>query len=94
MTKRLGLVKRNIGELWLPYRWNYPNRFKQQWFCLLNYNAVPPSKSKFCLENMKKKKSFTIRDIAENAGVSPATVSLVLNGKGEISGETRARVLE
>ncbi|WP_273726802.1 LacI family DNA-binding transcriptional regulator [Brucella gallinifaecis] len=43
---------------------------------------------------MKKKKSFTIRDIAENAGVSPATVSLVLNGKGEISGETRARVLE
>lgn len=45
-------------------------------------------------EQMKKKKSFTIRDIAENAGVSPATVSLVLNGKGEISGETRARVLE
>jgi len=43
---------------------------------------------------MKKKKSFTIRDIAETAGVSPATVSLVLNGKGEISGETRARVLE
>ncbi|MDR6432426.1 LacI family DNA-binding transcriptional regulator [Brucella pseudogrignonensis] len=43
---------------------------------------------------MKKKKSYTIRDIAENAGVSPATVSLVLNGKGEISGETRARVLE
>jgi len=43
---------------------------------------------------MKKKKSFTIRDIAENAGVSPATVSLVLNGKGDISGETRARVLE
>ncbi len=43
---------------------------------------------------MKKKKNFTIRDIAEHAGVSPATVSLVLNGKGEISGETRARVLE
>ncbi len=43
---------------------------------------------------MKKKKNFTIRDIAEQAGVSPATVSLVLNGKGEISGETRARVLE
>jgi|SRR5690606_51227 len=43
---------------------------------------------------MKKKKPFTLRDIAEKAGVSPATVSLVLNGKGEISGETRARVLE
>ena len=43
---------------------------------------------------MKDKKSLTIRDIAGVAGVSPATVSLVLNGKGEISGETRARVLE
>ncbi len=43
---------------------------------------------------MKKKKSLTIRDIAGAAGVSPATVSLVLNGKGEISGMTRARVLE
>lgn len=28
------------------------------------------------------------------AGVSPSTVSLVLNGKGEISGTTRSRVLE
>lgn len=44
--------------------------------------------------HMKKKKPYTIRDIAQTAGVSPATVSLVLNGKGEISGETRARVLE
>ncbi|CAN7702615.1 LacI family transcriptional regulator [Phyllobacterium sp. LjRoot231] len=43
---------------------------------------------------MKEKKSLTIRDIADVAGVSPATVSLVLNGKGEISGMTRARVLE
>ena len=40
------------------------------------------------------KKKFTIRDIAVEAGVSPATVSLVLNGKGEISAETRTRVLE
>jgi LacI family transcriptional regulator len=40
------------------------------------------------------KKKFTIRDIAIEAGVSPATVSLVLNGKGEISTETRTRVLE
>lgn len=43
---------------------------------------------------MKKPEKLTIRDIAFAAGVSPATVSLVLNGKGEISGVTRARVLE
>ncbi|MGQ3214151.1 MAG: LacI family DNA-binding transcriptional regulator [Shinella sp.] len=43
---------------------------------------------------MKKPGKLTIRDIAVAAGVSPATVSLVLNGKGEISGVTRARVLE
>ncbi len=43
---------------------------------------------------MKEKKPRTIRDIANLAGVSPATVSLVLNGKGEISSVTRARVLE
>lgn len=42
----------------------------------------------------EKKKPLTIRDIAGAAGVSPATVSLVLNGKGEIPGATRARVLE
>jgi LacI family transcriptional regulator len=35
----------------------------------------------------------TIRDIARVAQVSPATVSLVLNGKGGISDETRTRVL-
>lgn len=43
---------------------------------------------------MKPAKKLTIRDIAGAASVSPATVSLVLNGKGEISGVTRARVLE
>jgi LacI family transcriptional regulator len=43
---------------------------------------------------MAAKKTLTIRDIANAAGVSPATVSLVLNGKGDISGVTRARVLE
>ena len=43
---------------------------------------------------MKSTKKLTIRDIADAAGVSPATVSLVLNGKGEISGVTRTRVLE
>ncbi len=43
---------------------------------------------------MKNQKRLTIRDIAKATGVSAATVSLVLNGKGEISGVTRARVLE
>ncbi len=43
---------------------------------------------------MKTNKKLTMRDIADAAGVSPATVSLVLNGKGDISGVTRARVLE
>lgn len=36
----------------------------------------------------------SIRDVAEEAGVSVATVSLVLNEKGAISPETRQRVLE
>jgi LacI family transcriptional regulator len=35
----------------------------------------------------------TVRDVAERAQVSAATVSLVLNGKGGISRETRQRVL-
>lgn len=35
----------------------------------------------------------TVREVAERAGVSAATVSLVLNGKGGISEETRTRVL-
>jgi LacI family transcriptional regulator len=35
----------------------------------------------------------TVRDVAERAQVSAATVSLVLNGKGGISAETRQRVL-
>jgi LacI family transcriptional regulator len=43
---------------------------------------------------MSDKKSLTMRDIAKAAGVSAATVSLVLNGKGEISGATRAKVLD
>ncbi|MGC9361137.1 MAG: LacI family DNA-binding transcriptional regulator [Anaerolineae bacterium] len=36
----------------------------------------------------------TIRDVAERAGVSRQTVSRAINDKGEISPETRARVLE
>ena len=43
---------------------------------------------------MNDKKPPTLRDIADAAGVSPSTVSLVLNGKGEIPGVTRARVLQ
>lgn len=42
----------------------------------------------------KKPRAIRVRDIAGAAGVSSATVSLVLNGKGEISSLTRARVLE
>lgn len=37
--------------------------------------------------------SSTMRDVAQRAQVSAATVSLVLNGKGGISEETRTRVL-
>ncbi|KAA2235630.1 LacI family DNA-binding transcriptional regulator [Salinarimonas soli] len=37
--------------------------------------------------------SATLKDVARAAQVSPATASLVLNGKGVISDETRARVL-
>ena len=36
----------------------------------------------------------TIRDVAAAAGVSPATVSLVYNDKGEVAAATRERVLE
>lgn len=41
----------------------------------------------------KAKKPITLRQVAEHAGVSAATASLVLNGKGEISGATRERVM-
>lgn len=37
--------------------------------------------------------AVTIRDVAKQAGVSPATVSMVLNGKHAISQPTRERVL-
>lgn len=38
--------------------------------------------------------SATIRDIAEKAGVSPSTVSLVLNNKSGVGDETRVLVLK
>ena len=37
---------------------------------------------------------ITVRDIASQAGVSPATVSLVLNNKKGVSEQTRRRVQE
>ncbi|MER3405824.1 MAG: AMP-dependent synthetase, partial [Chloroflexota bacterium] len=40
------------------------------------------------------KRKITIADVAEAAGVSRQTVSRVLNAKGEISAETRERVLD
>lgn len=38
--------------------------------------------------------SVTIKDVARLAGVSPATVSLVLSGKGQVAKETKEKVLE
>jgi LacI family transcriptional regulator len=40
------------------------------------------------------KKRVTVQDIAAKAGVSPATVSLALRGRGTIPADTRARVQE
>ncbi len=37
---------------------------------------------------------MTIRELAEKVGVSPATVSIVINGKKGVGSATRARVLE
>ncbi|HWQ14502.1 MAG TPA: LacI family DNA-binding transcriptional regulator, partial [Roseiflexaceae bacterium] len=36
----------------------------------------------------------TIKQVAQRAGVSTATVSYVLNGTGTVTEETRRRVLE
>ena len=40
------------------------------------------------------KRRATIKDVAKEAHVSPATISYVLNGKENISEETKARVYE
>ena len=37
---------------------------------------------------------MTVRELAQLAGVSPATVSIVLNGKKGVSDKTRKSVLE
>ena len=41
----------------------------------------------------KKKRSVTIRDVANTAGVSVSTVSRVLNGKVDVASETQDRIL-
>ena len=43
---------------------------------------------------MDNRNPITIKDIAEKSGVSPSTVSLVLNNKGGVGEETRRRILE
>ena len=43
---------------------------------------------------MKKSRQPTIHDVAENAGVSIKTVSRVLNNEGNVTPETRSRVVE
>ncbi|CUU08576.1 MAG: LacI family transcriptional regulator [Fimbriimonadales bacterium] len=43
---------------------------------------------------MKRTQEITIRELAESLGVSVATVSRAIHGRGRISPETRARVLE
>lgn len=39
-------------------------------------------------------RAVTLRDVAREAGVSPATASKALNGRSQVKAETRARVLE
>ena len=43
---------------------------------------------------MAGSKKITLRDVAERAGVSPATVSLVVQGKGNLRDETRQSVIQ
>ena len=44
--------------------------------------------------DIEAKKPTTLRQVAKHAGVSAATASLVLNGKGDISDATRDRVMQ
>lgn len=57
-------------------------------FCLLNEGDVESDE----LMKNSEKKPVTLREVADHAGVSAATVSLVLNRKGDISETTRDKV--
>lgn len=41
----------------------------------------------------QRRRMLTLRDVSEKSGVSEMTVSRVLRGRGEVSGETREKVL-
>lgn len=46
------------------------------------------------MDGLKKKKRYTIEDIARELGVSKTTVSRAISGKGRIGEETRKKVLD
>ena len=46
----------------------------------------------FCIP--ERKNHMTVRELAKQIGVSPATISIVLNGKKGVSEETRKKVLD
>lgn len=46
------------------------------------------------MRTVEGKKGYTLSDIAKELGVNKATVSKAISGKGNLSAETRARILE